>query len=100
MRRVGCDSILQRYGETCHRHPLLKLRLQVGSHRPGYHPETTGFKGDIYADSSRETFRALDLKVTLETTPKGEERKSYLPNSVFVNVMASMWVSRTNYLVL
>jgi len=50
----------------------------------------------MYADSSRETFRALDLKVTLEITPKGEKRKSYLQITMFANVMGSMWVSTTN----
>ncbi|KAF9793154.1 AhpC/TSA antioxidant enzyme-domain-containing protein [Thelephora terrestris] len=61
-----------------------------------FYKETTGFKGDIYADSSRETFRALDFKVNLEITPKGEEKKSYLPNSRFVNVMASTWRAVTH----
>ncbi|KAF9654060.1 hypothetical protein BDM02DRAFT_1190125 [Thelephora ganbajun] len=56
-----------------------------------FYKETTGFKGDIYADFSRETFRALDLKVTLEITPKGEKKKSYVPGSRFANVMESAW---------
>jgi len=73
-----------------------KLHLRVESHKSCHHPETTGFKGDMYADSSRETFRALDLKVTLEITPKGEKKKSYLPSTMFANVTASMWVSATN----
>ena len=69
----------------------------VESHRPGHQfLDTTGFKGDIYADSSRGTFRALGLKVSLETTPKGEKKKSYLPNGAFVNAMASAWVSNVS----
>jgi hypothetical protein len=63
---------------------------------PRHRLETTGFKGDVYVDSSRETFRALDLKVNLEITPKGEKKKSYLPQSMFANVIASTWVSTKN----
>jgi len=61
-----------------------------------FYKETTGFKGDIYADSSRETFRALDLKVTLEVTPKGEKKKSYLQSTMLANVMGSMWRAVTH----
>ena len=74
----------------------LRLHLRVDSYAPRHHLETTGFKGDIYADSSRETFRALDLKVNLEITPKGEKNKSYVPQSRFVNVISSTWVSAKN----
>jgi hypothetical protein len=99
MWRVGCDPILQRYGETYHS-PTLELHLQVESQIRSQYLDTTGFKGDIYADSSRETFQTLELKVTLQTTPKGEKKKSYLPGSMFVNVMASMWVSTADSQVL
>ena len=97
MWRVGCNPILQRCGKPVTDIPTLRLE----PHQPGrLFLDTTGFKGEVYADSSRETFRTLDLKVTLETTPKGEKKKSYLPNSMFVNVMASMWVSATHLRVL
>jgi hypothetical protein len=40
------------------------------------------------------------MKVNLEITPKGEEKKSYIPNSRLVNVFASAWVSMASPLVL
>lgn len=78
---------------------LLKHHLMIEPNWSGHHPETTGFKGDIYADSSRETFRAFDLGVNLKTTPKGD-KKSYVPSSTFVNAIASTWVSKTNSCIL
>lgn len=45
----------------------------------------------MYADASRETFRALDLKASLKGAPK-EDRKSYVPSSAFVDAISSTWV--------
>ncbi|KAG6810528.1 hypothetical protein H0H92_011446 [Tricholoma furcatifolium] len=55
-------------------------------------PETTGFTGPIYADPSRALYHALGMTITnLETTPSGEQRKSYLTKGVLSNAMSSIW---------
>ncbi|KAG5642315.1 hypothetical protein DXG03_003017 [Asterophora parasitica] len=55
--------------------------------------ETTGFPASqIYADPTRALYRALGMNIEkLEGTPKGEQRKSYLTKSMFVNAVQSVW---------
>ncbi|KAH8099864.1 AhpC/TSA antioxidant enzyme-domain-containing protein [Cristinia sonorae] len=53
--------------------------------------ETTGYKGPIYADPSRALFNVFGLIQNLETTPKGEQKKSYLTKSYLGNVLSSIW---------
>lgn len=46
-----------------------------------FHQEITGFNGEVYADPSRSTFRALELISGLQgltLTPSGQARKSYM----------------------
>ena len=60
--------------------------------------EITKFSGEIYADPSRKLYHILGMTIeTLETTPKGQQRKSYLPNYA-TNVAQSIWVSDTSAL--
>lgn len=47
---------------------------------PSYR-EVTGFKGEVYTDPSRSTFRTLDLVCGfqgLSLTPRGQKKKSYI----------------------
>ena len=100
VRRVGRDPLLQRCGKHAVDISIPNPTSRLNLINPVAISDTTGFKGEIYADSSRETFRALDLKVTLKVTPKGEKKKSYLPSSRFVNAVTSAWVSTADTWVL
>ncbi|KII93005.1 hypothetical protein PLICRDRAFT_35174 [Plicaturopsis crispa FD-325 SS-3] len=54
--------------------------------------ETTGFRGEIYADPSRKLYHALGMTTeTLATTPAGQPRRSYLTSSVLANALRSIW---------
>ncbi|RPD80416.1 hypothetical protein L226DRAFT_550438 [Lentinus tigrinus ALCF2SS1-7] len=53
--------------------------------------ETTDFKGPVYADPSRGLYNAFGLTQNLDTTPAGEEKRSYLGRSYIGNVMKSIW---------
>ncbi|KAF8887384.1 AhpC/TSA antioxidant enzyme-domain-containing protein [Infundibulicybe gibba] len=54
--------------------------------------ETTGFRGEIYADPSRKLYKALGMDIeNLDGTPAGQEKRSYRTTSTFVNAMQSIW---------
>ncbi|KAH9830416.1 AhpC/TSA antioxidant enzyme-domain-containing protein [Rhodofomes roseus] len=53
--------------------------------------ETTGYKGEMYADPSRALYKALGLVESLEVTPAGQQRKSYLTKSILSNALQSIW---------
>ena len=60
--------------------------------------ELTKFSGEIYADPSRKLYHILGMTTeSLETTPKRQQRKSYLPNYA-VNVAQIISVSDTSAL--
>jgi len=55
--------------------------------------DSTGFKGAIYAEPTRELYRTLGMTLeTLARTPKGEERKSYLTLGPLMTALTSTWV--------
>ncbi|KAM5530209.1 hypothetical protein V8D89_016123 [Ganoderma adspersum] len=51
----------------------------------------TDFKGGMYADPSRKLYHTFGLIETLDRTPAGQEKRSYLGKSVIGNVLASIW---------
>ncbi|KZT73400.1 hypothetical protein DAEQUDRAFT_703823 [Daedalea quercina L-15889] len=53
--------------------------------------ETTGFKGEMYADPSRALYKIFGLAENLDGTPTGEERRSYLTKGVLSNAVQSTW---------
>ncbi|KIK06323.1 hypothetical protein K443DRAFT_674311 [Laccaria amethystina LaAM-08-1] len=54
--------------------------------------ETTGFKGRIFADPTRTLYRELGMDIeSLERTPAGQERRSYLVLGAFANATQSIW---------
>jgi len=55
-----------------------------------YH-EATGFTGQIYANPSRDIYRALGMTYeTLSGTPSGEQKRSYVKGA-FVDALRSTW---------
>ncbi|ETW86562.1 hypothetical protein HETIRDRAFT_307693 [Heterobasidion irregulare TC 32-1] len=53
--------------------------------------ETTSFQGDIYADPTRKLYHALGMTIeTLNQTPAGQEKRSYLQDGLFTNVLKSI----------
>lgn len=54
--------------------------------------EDTGFEGEIYANPDRKLYDSLGLISNLQTTPKGEERRSYLKRGFLNNTLWSIWV--------
>lgn len=52
----------------------------------------TDFKGGMYADPSRKLYHTFGLIETLDRTPAGQEKRSYLGKSVISNILASIWV--------
>ncbi|KAJ3502830.1 hypothetical protein NMY22_g18453 [Coprinellus aureogranulatus] len=57
-----------------------------------HYKETSGFKGDIYADPSREVFRAMGMTLeNLKLNPPEEPRASYLGGqSIVANAFAGL----------
>ncbi|KAI0723889.1 AhpC/TSA antioxidant enzyme-domain-containing protein [Cerioporus squamosus] len=53
--------------------------------------QTTDFKGPMYADPSRKLYSTLGLVQNLDTTPAGQEKRSYLGRSIIGNVLHSLW---------
>ena len=56
---------------------------------------TTGdceFKGLIYANPDRKLYDALGMVSNLQTTPKGETKRSYLRRSLLMTTFWSIWV--------
>ncbi|THH26615.1 hypothetical protein EUX98_g7569 [Antrodiella citrinella] len=58
--------------------------------------ERSGFKGPIYADPTRGLFNLFGTISSLESTPKGEQKKSYAPTSYFYNAVGSIWARLFN----
>ncbi len=46
----------------------------------------------MYADPSRKLYHTFGLIETLDRTPAGQEKRSYLGKSVIGNILASIWV--------
>ncbi|EPS97807.1 hypothetical protein FOMPIDRAFT_1127810 [Fomitopsis schrenkii] len=53
--------------------------------------ETTGFKGEVYADPSRSLYKALGLVENVQTTPAGKNKRSYLTKGLLSNTLQSIW---------
>jgi len=53
--------------------------------------KNTGFKGEVYANPDRKLYDTLGLVSNLQTTPKGEERRSYLTRSLLGGTLWSIW---------
>ena len=58
------------------------------------HAEDTDFNGEIYANPDRKLYDSLGMISNLQTTPKGEEKRSYLKRSFLNNTLWSIWVRR------
>lgn len=57
--------------------------------------ELTDFRGDIYADPTRSLYHELGMTIeSLQQTPAGEQRKSYLRTGAITNALKSIWVRR------
>jgi hypothetical protein len=56
------------------------------------HAEDTEFKGEIYANPERKLYDSLGMTSNLQTTPKGEEKRSYLKRGFLNNTLWSIWV--------
>jgi hypothetical protein len=95
---IGCGewSVIPFYKGARNQYAPENSFASALSHGYGHRPETTGFKGDIYADFSREIFQELGLKVNLQVTPTGEKKKTYLPSSRLANAITSTWVGTAN----
>ncbi|KAH8992980.1 AhpC/TSA antioxidant enzyme-domain-containing protein [Lactarius akahatsu] len=53
--------------------------------------KNAGFKGELYANPDRKLYDTLGLVSNLQTTPKGEERRSYLTRSLLSGTLWSIW---------
>ncbi|OSD08504.1 hypothetical protein PYCCODRAFT_1448718 [Trametes coccinea BRFM310] len=53
--------------------------------------ETTGYPYAMYADPSRSLYTTFGLVESLERTPAGEQKRSYLGKSFLGNVVKSIW---------
>jgi len=54
--------------------------------------EITDFQGQIFTDPTRKLYHALGMTMeSLELTPAGEEKKSYVRTGFLSNVMQSIW---------
>jgi len=49
------------------------------------------FKGEIYANPDRKLYDALGMISNLQTTPKGEEKRSYLRRGILGTTLWSIW---------
>lgn len=88
---VGCgewNPIKGYAGTSC---SWVLLLVAVSNH----FVETTGFHGAIFADPSRQVYRALGMNIeNLAGTPAGEKKRSYLKLGLFTNAIRSTWVCR------
>ena len=90
---IGCGSwdVIPSYrGEYRSRCRHVELTRRVYPHQ-----EITGFNGEVYADPSRSTFRALELISGLNgltLTPSGHTKRSYVANN-------TPWSSIQNFFV-
>ncbi|KAH9028436.1 hypothetical protein EDB83DRAFT_2422495 [Lactarius deliciosus] len=85
---VGCGdwSLIEGYQSTPH-----SPRTSSTYDRPAPFVENTGFKGELYANPDRKLYDTLGLVSNLQTTPKGEERRSYLTRSLLSGTLWSIW---------
>ncbi|KAH9040267.1 hypothetical protein EDB83DRAFT_2411016, partial [Lactarius deliciosus] len=85
---VGCGdwSLIEGYQSTPQ-----SPRTSSTYDRPASFVENTGFKGDLYANPDRKLYDTLGLVSNLQTTPKGEERRSYLTRSLLSGTLWSIW---------
>ncbi|EED80488.1 predicted protein [Postia placenta Mad-698-R] len=59
--------------------------------------DITGYKGDMFADPSRALYQCLGLTESLERTPAGQEKRSYLAGRSFLgNLVRSIWNNRVS----
>ena len=58
------------------------------------HAEDTGFQGEIYANPDRKLYDNLGMIANLQSTTKGEEKRSYLKRGFLYNTLWSIWVRR------
>lgn len=55
--------------------------------------ELTDFQGQIFADPSRKLYHTLGMTIeSLQNTPAGVEKKSYLKTGTLSNALTSIWV--------
>ena len=91
---MASDRYLQRYGIQVY--PITVVGC--GFYSNFLATEMTGFKGDIFADPSRELYHKLGMTTeNLKFTPAGQEKKSYVPSSFWLNVVKSNWVNRSSF---
>lgn len=91
---IGCgewNPIDQYYGPCLHIHYNSILPFSIA--------EITKFQGPIYADPTRQVYRALGMNLeTLAQTPAGQPKRSYLTSGNITNIVRSIWV-RISYFI-
>ena len=56
--------------------------------------ENAKFKGRFFADPTRDLYHALGMDIeTLERTPKGQAKPSYISIGPIRDIMQSLWVN-------
>ncbi|OJT02521.1 Thioredoxin-like protein AAED1 [Trametes pubescens] len=56
-----------------------------------FHVETAGFTYAMYADPTRALYTTFGLVQSLERTPAGQPKRSYVGKSFIANVLKSIW---------
>ena len=54
--------------------------------------ETAKFNGPFFTDPTRKIYHALGMTESLERTPKGQPKPSYISPSIVLATMLSIWV--------
>jgi len=64
-----------------------------GDYQPiSEYAEITGFTGQIYANPTRKLYHALGMNIeNLETTPAGQQKRSYVTMGYLSNALQSIW---------
>ncbi|PIL24304.1 hypothetical protein GSI_14057 [Ganoderma sinense ZZ0214-1] len=94
---IGCGDwkLIKDYcGENHSEHGSLDAQLNIPRYYSTSTNDRTGltdFKGGMYADPSRKLYHTFGLIETLDRTPAGQEKRSYLGKSLIGNVLASIW---------
>lgn len=88
MWRVECYQAICRYGPgRSFIHNLMQLTVLDQLQ------ETAKFKGQFFADPTRKLYHALGMDIeSLERTPRGQPRPSYLSFGIVSGIMRSLWV--------
>lgn len=56
--------------------------------------ETAKFKGQLFADPTRKLYHALGMDIeSLERTPKGQPKPSYISLGPISDIIRSLWVN-------